>query len=92
MPIFEKYRLWLKGSFTCKRCGKELHAMSFGFGDAICPDCYRGEQPFLFLDNSYWLNRILARLLNQRPTQPKPTLKDPILLIQIPQPPTIEVN
>jgi len=38
--------------------------MSFGFGTAICPDCYQGEQPFIFFDNGYWLNRITTILLN----------------------------
>ena len=40
--------------------------MCFGYGEAICPDCYDGEQSFLSFDNSYWLNRITAHLLNHR--------------------------
>jgi hypothetical protein len=33
--------------------------MCFGFGTAICPGCYQGEQPFVFFDDSYWLNRLM---------------------------------
>jgi len=57
---------WLKGSFVCKKCGREFFTMCFGFGTSICPDCYRGEQPFMFFDNGYWLNRITTILLNHR--------------------------
>jgi predicted DsbA family dithiol-disulfide isomerase len=51
-----------------------MHAMFFGFGEIICPECYNGEQQFIFLEEKYWLNRITARLLNQRSssaTKPK---------------------
>lgn len=48
--------------------------MCFGFGEAICPKCYRGEQPFIFFDGSYWLNRFTASLLKQEspPREPQP--------------------
>lgn len=36
--------------------------MTFGFGKSICPDCYKGEDDFLFPDASYVLNRLLLRL------------------------------
>jgi len=39
--------------------------MTFGYGATICPDCYDGEQPFLFFDDKYWLNRIMMKLLGQ---------------------------
>ncbi len=42
--------------------------MSFGFGEAICPDCYQGEHTFLFFDESYLLNRIITRLQNHERT------------------------
>jgi hypothetical protein len=34
-------RKWLNGNFTCKKCGKEYNTMCFGFGETICPDCYK---------------------------------------------------
>lgn len=40
--------------------------MSFGFGMAICPECYRGEHQFLFFDHSYWLNRMVDPLSHDR--------------------------
>ena len=36
--------------------------MSFGYGEAVCPECYNNEESFLMLDESYWLNRLLLRL------------------------------
>jgi len=36
--------------------------MSFGYGKAICPDCYEGEQPFIFLDEDFFLNRIMENM------------------------------
>lgn len=36
--------------------------MSFGYGDAVCPDCFTGESSFIFLDRSYWLNRLISRV------------------------------
>lgn len=37
--------------------------MTFGYGAAVCPDCYAGEQPFLFFDDRFWLNRFLMRFV-----------------------------
>ena len=34
--------------------------MSFGYGEVICPRCYEGEREFIFLDNSFFLNRLLT--------------------------------
>lgn len=59
-----RMKRWFNGSFTCIKCKKLFRTMSFGFGEAICPDCYQGEQPFLFFDESYLLNRIITRLQN----------------------------
>ena len=39
--------------------------MTFGYGAAICPECYEGEGGFLFFDGGYWLNRVLMRLLGR---------------------------
>jgi len=33
--------------------------MSFGYGEAICPNCYNGEKQFIFFDKNYVLNRII---------------------------------
>lgn len=59
LPFLRKLRRWLEGSFVCIRCHREFHIASFGFGKAICPDCYKGESQFLFFDHSYWLNVIV---------------------------------
>ena len=80
MSLFGKFRRWLNGCFVCEKCGREVYTMCFGYGEAICPDCYDGEQPFLFFDDSYWLNRITARLLKHRASRLKPYSPDPILI------------
>jgi hypothetical protein len=40
--------------------------MSLGFGEIICPECYNAEEKFIFLDMSYWLNRIIVRNINRK--------------------------
>jgi hypothetical protein len=55
-----KLSKWLTGTFQCMKCGKEFHTMTFGYGEAICPDCYHGEKHFLIYDEKYWLNRLLV--------------------------------
>jgi hypothetical protein len=58
--FWQRFRRWLSGEFTCRKCGKTWYSYaSFGFGEMICPDCYRGEQPWLFPDMNCWLNRLL---------------------------------
>ena len=64
--MFESFSRWLKGGFVCASCGREYHAMSFGFGEIICPECYKGEEDFISLDKGYWLNRITAIFIHQR--------------------------
>lgn len=59
MTYLHKLRRWLKGSLTCIKCGKEFQILSFGYGEAICPNCYESEGRFLFYDTSYWLNRLI---------------------------------
>jgi predicted DsbA family dithiol-disulfide isomerase len=54
--------------------------MSFGYGEVICPDCYNGEEQFIFLDKSYWLNRFLAHLLEPKTKQQEKHLNDQPLL------------
>jgi len=63
--MFESFSRWLKGGFVCASCGREYHAMSFGFGEIICPECYKGEEDFISLDKGYWLNRMLACFIHQ---------------------------
>ena len=50
---------WLNGSFVCRKCGKHVYLMSFGYGETICPRCYEGEDEFIFPDMTLWLNRLL---------------------------------
>ena len=57
--------------------------MFFGYGETICPNCYEGEQPYIFFEESYWLNRIIARLLNLQSVK-KPTItKIPPMLFEM---------
>jgi DNA-directed RNA polymerase subunit RPC12/RpoP len=58
-----KIHRWLSGSFICKKCEREFHTMSFGYGEIICPDCYEGERRFITFDDGFWLNRIVAHKL-----------------------------
>jgi len=60
--MFERLKLWLSGTFTCIKCGRKVHAMTFGYGTTICPSCYEGEKNFLCFDEGYWLNRLLSSI------------------------------
>ncbi len=73
------FRKWLRGQFTCKKCGEEYKGLFFGFGEIVCPDCYQEDQQFLFLDNSYWLNRFITRLYKQKLSEPAPHFHKPVL-------------
>jgi len=53
--------------------------MSFGYGEVTCPDCYKGEEPFIYPYKNHWLNGILARL---RACLSTLTTKPPIFLSQ----------
>jgi hypothetical protein len=77
-----KFSRWLSGSFTCMKCGREFNTMTFGYGEAICPDCFQGEQQFLFYDQTYWLNRLTAKLINHKQETPEPEPYDPHLMVQ----------
>ena len=37
---------WLRGEYMCVRCGRTWYAPHFGTGKIVCPECYRGEQPW----------------------------------------------
>jgi len=67
----------MKGRFVCRKCGREFHSFSFGFGEAICPDCYEGEPEFNYLDTSYWLNRIMIHLTRKEMSKTK-TIKEDV--------------
>jgi hypothetical protein len=62
MNLLQRVRWWLQGHWTCIRCGRKLSTMTFGYGECICPDCFRGELRFLFPDASFILNRLTLRL------------------------------
>ena len=64
--MFERFRSWLSGSFVCRRCGDSFSLLTLGFGEVICPQCYAGEEEFVFLDSRYILNRLLLRFYGRR--------------------------
>jgi len=49
--LYLALRKWINGTFTCIRCGKTFHLMIFGYGKTICPDCYRGGNPWIFFED-----------------------------------------
>jgi hypothetical protein len=59
----------------------------FGFGEVICPDCYGGEEHFLFFNSSFFLNRIMMRLCKYDSLPARIPMKspyaDPALLHEI---------
>jgi len=81
--MFERFNRWLSGSFDCIKCGKHMHIMSFGYGETICPRCYDGEEKFILMDKSYWLNRFLSTFMEQETRIQKQEDYDDILLAQI---------
>jgi hypothetical protein len=82
MGAFEKFTRWLNGSFTCRKCGHQFNTMTFGYGTAVCPQCYRGEEQFIFFDQSYWLNRIMAKLVKHQEEPKEEEPYDPLLMVQ----------
>lgn len=63
--MFERLRRWLDGKLQCRLCGGMFYHMSLGYGEAICPDCYDGQDRFIFLDINFWLNRLVTRIRNR---------------------------
>jgi hypothetical protein len=51
-----------KRFYHLQKVQKKVHVITFGFGEAICPKCYSGEERFLFYDDTYWLNRIFMKI------------------------------
>ena len=76
MPLLSDFSRWLRGSFTCVKCGREVQLLTFGYGSVICPDCYNGEGNSLFLDDRFLLNRLLLRSLNKKGTYKEEFLED----------------
>ena len=62
--MLEKLQKWISGNFKCNQCGVEYSLPIFGFGKVNCPDCYKGEEQFLFFNKSFVLNRIMMRSYN----------------------------
>ena len=62
--MIERFKKWLKSDIVCIHCNNIFHIFMFGYGKGICLDCYNGENKFIFLDKSYWLNRLIIRLNN----------------------------
>ena len=57
-----------------------MNLLTFGYGNAICPQCFDGEEKIIFLDNGYLLNRLLSRFIQPRPYHQKIDDYDEILL------------
>lgn len=57
---------WLNGNYLCCKCDQEVNAMMFGYGLAICPDCYSGEETFFLPDNTFVLNKILNIFIRKK--------------------------
>lgn len=53
--------------------------MTFGYGKVICPECYGGEQPFIFFDDRFWLNRVMMKLFSGGEPRSKPLYEDSAL-------------
>jgi hypothetical protein len=63
--------------------------MSFGYGETICPRCYDGEKRIIFLDDGYWLNRLLSRYFGRETVLDEREEFDDVLLDHVSYPPVI---
>ena len=79
---------WINGTFNCEICGKTYHIGSFGTGSIICPQCYKGETKVIFLDETYWLNRLVRKLMETE-TKGLPRKKEDLTLYPEPEKKTI---
>lgn len=66
-----------------------MHLMSFGYGETICPRCYDGEKQFIFLDDGYWLNRLLSTFFGRETVLDERDDFDEILLEHVSYSPMI---
>ncbi len=69
MSLFNKILSFFRGSFVCEKCGRQFYAMCFGYGETVCPDCYHGERHFISFDDDFILNRMMAKVMDQREVQ-----------------------
>jgi hypothetical protein len=80
MEFLNSFKSFLRGNYTCIKCGKVYNSLGFGHGQFICPSCYTGEDSSLELDNSPF-NNLLPKyteknfLLNTKESEYKETLK-----------------
>ena len=79
MSTFSNFSRWLSGSFVCVKCGRGVRLFTFGYGATVCPDCYRGEQPFVFFDDRFWMNRVLLRFAGQSGCRLESLYEDSVL-------------
>ena len=91
MSMFGNFFRWLSGSFVCVKCGRGVRLFTFGYGATVCPDCYRGEQPFVFFDDRFWMNRFLMRFVGQSGHRLESLYEDSVLDHPIYGKPEIEV-
>jgi len=49
--LIRRIKKWLRGIFTCRKCGKTYQLLTFGYGIVICPSCYKGENPFIYFED-----------------------------------------
>jgi DNA-directed RNA polymerase subunit RPC12/RpoP len=78
--MFNKFKRWLSGKYECVTCGNDFQLMTFGYGKTICPNCYHGGEKIISLDQNYWLNRFLSKIIEKEPTHKKQEEYDEILL------------
>ena len=79
---------WINGTVYCKICGKTYHIGSFGTGSIICPQCYKGETKIIFLDETYWLNRLVKKIIKTK-TKGIPRKKEDLTIYPKPEKKTI---
>jgi len=73
------------------KCGRGVRLFTFGYGAMVCPECYRGEQPFVFFDDRFWMNRVLIRFVGQSGHRLEPLCDDSVLDYPTHGKPEIEV-
>lgn len=61
----ERIKKWLNGEFQCLKCNRTFYLMSFGYGKAICPSCYEGENPFIYFQDPI-MRKIMRGLYNEK--------------------------
>lgn len=80
ISMFDRFNRWFSGVYECVTCGKDFQLMSFGYGKTLCPNCHNGVEKIISLDQEYWLNRLLSKIIEKEPTNKKQEEYDEILL------------